>query len=90
MKAPDGKYHVGIRPEGLVPSEGGKLRASLRGVEVMGRDTSVIFECADMGVMRAIVSSGSAMGVSGGEVAFDLKREKVHLFDHDTEERVRY
>ncbi len=90
VKASDGEYYVGIRPEGLVPATDGKLRAALRGVEVMGRDTSVIFECEGMGAMRAIVSSEGALNISGGEVAFDVKPSKLYLFDKTTEDRVLY
>ena len=88
VKAPEGGYYVGIRPEGLVPALDGKLKASLRGVEVMGRDTSVIFECCGMGAKRAIVASDGEMNISGGEVAFDVKPSKLYLFDKITEERV--
>ena len=88
--AGDGEYYVGIRPEGFVPSESGKLRASLRGVEVMGRDTSVIFECEGFDTMRAIVPSDAPLNVSDGQIRFELKREKVFIFDKTTEERVAF
>jgi multiple sugar transport system ATP-binding protein len=87
-KAEDGEYYVGIRPEGFIPSADGKLCASLRGVEVMGRDTSVIFECSDTATKRAIVPSESELNVTGGTVRFDVKPAKLFLFDKNTEERV--
>ena len=89
-KVSSGEYYVGIRPEGFVPSSEGKLRASLRGVEVMGRDTSVIFECAGFNTMRAIVPSDASLNVSDGQIRFELKREKLFLFDKTTEERVNF
>ena len=86
----NGEYFVGIRPEGFVPAAHGALRARLSGVEVMGRDTSVIFECGDFGTMRAIVPSDADIVTSGGEIRFDIKREKLFLFDKTTEKRVLY
>ena len=86
--APDGDYYIGIRPEGFVPSADGRLRAALCGVEVMGRDTSVIFECGNAGAMRAIVPSDAPLNVSGGTVRFDVKENKLFLFDKTTEERI--
>ena len=87
--ASDGDYYIGIRPEGFVPSAEGKLHATLRGVEVMGRDTSVIFECAS-GAMRAIVPSEAPFNVSDGRICFDVKPSKLFLFDKTTEERVEF
>jgi multiple sugar transport system ATP-binding protein len=87
-KAADGEYYVGIRPEGFVPASDGKLTAKLRGVEVMGRDTNVIFEVGEGGVMRAIVPSDAPLNVTEGTIRFDVKPAKLFLFDKTTEERV--
>ena len=89
-KAPDGDYYIGIRPEGFVPSAEGALSASLLGVEVMGRDTSVIFECGGAGAMRAVVPSDAPLRISDGTVRFDVKQNKLFLFDKTTEERVAF
>ena len=86
--APAGEYYIGIRPEGFVPARDGALCASLRGVEVMGRDTSVIFEREGFDTMRAIIPSDASLDVAGGEIRFNIKREKLFLFDKTTEERV--
>ncbi len=87
-----GRVTVGIRPEGFVPDPEGAFHCGLLRVEVMGRDTSVVCvnEAAQSDTVRAIIASGS--GVREGEktVAFSLKREKVHLFDPETEERIRF
>lgn len=87
----DQEVTVGIRPEGFVIDETGPLRAGLKAVEVMGRDTSVVAEhpaCMNP-VIRTIVSSENAVGLSGTEVRFSLKSSKVHLFDVKTGERIR-
>ena len=88
-KAGNGEYCVGIRPEGFTPSKDGRLSAALRGVEVMGRDTSVIFETEGGCSMRAIVPSDAPINVTDGVVRFDVKPAKLFLFDKTTEERVR-
>lgn len=85
----DREVFVGIRPEGFVPSESGKMTLSLRGVEVMGRDTSVLFtEQGSTELYRAIVPSDFGIVARGGEIRFDLKPSKVFLFDRETEERI--
>ena len=87
---PDRDVWVGIRPEGFIPDAGGSLRCGLVGVEVMGRDTTVVAThpaCAADN-LRAIISADTGIGSSAGEVRFALKREKLFLFDKETEERV--
>ncbi|MBQ0041855.1 MAG: ABC transporter ATP-binding protein [Lachnospiraceae bacterium] len=88
--APDGKVHVGIRPEGFVPDENGLFKCNLKGIEVMGRDTSVISEHPAMtGVsVRAIISSDSKIANEGNVVSFSLKPGKVHLFEEISEKRI--
>lgn len=81
---------VGIRPEGFIPSENGKLHCHLDRVEVMGRDVSIVCQNdAALGAcVRAIVSAESAV-VASQTVCFDLKENKVLLFDPDTGARLR-
>ena len=49
----------------------------------MGRDSSVLMSHPQFegSAIRAIVTSGTAINNVGGEVAFRLKPEKVHIFD---------
>ena len=56
----------------------------------MGRDTSVVFthDGALSENLRAIVSSGKRPDKAEAKVAFRLDPLKVHLFDHETEERI--
>ena len=81
---------VGIRPEGFVPDVNGALNCTFKRVEVMGRDVSVLFsnEAAQSVTARAIVDSGYARGMGGSEVRFNLKPDKVFIFDRETERRI--
>ena len=87
--APDGDVVVAIRPEGFLP--GGKtLTCGVKRVEVMGRDTSLVCDHAAFTGehFRVIVDSDDARGV-GERVCFDLKENKVFLFDKETGARIR-
>ena len=86
----DQPVYIGIRPEGYIPQEAGPLGCRLIGVEVMGRDTSVVFS-HPAGVsenMRAILSSDYRINPGTDTVRFALKPNKVFLFRQDTEERL--
>lgn len=89
---PDGPVHAGVRPEGFVPAEEGALRCQLRGVEVMGRDVSVLaaHPAAQAPTVRAIVSADISRHISppAAGVRFTLLPHKVFLFDRDTEVRI--
>ena len=81
---------VGVRPEGFVPDADGPFRCSLRGVEVMGRDISVVSEnpAALSPAIRAVINSEHMSEIGSTEVRFSLLPNKVFLFDKDTEERI--
>ena len=83
---------VGIRPEAFRVRDDGPLRCALETVEVMGRDTTIVStHSALQGVsIRSVISAEYAEGVSGGEVRFYLKCAKVHLFDPESGERIRF
>ena len=86
----DQPVYIGIRPEGYIPQEAGPLGCRLIGVEVMGRDTSVVFS-HPAGVsenMRAILSSDYRINPGTDTARFALKPNKVFLFRQDTEERL--
>jgi len=93
---PDGRVYVGIRPEGFLLKEDGAFGCRLRGVEVMGRDISVVstHEASMNPAVRAIIGTENKVNVgaehTGGEVIvrFDLVPHKVFLFDKNTEARV--
>ena len=56
----------------------------------MGRDTSVVASHPDCEAVniRAIISSENLIDESKESVRFDLKPNKVYLFDIATEERI--
>ena len=88
----DQDLYVGIRPEGFLLQEDGPLRADLRGVEVMGRDISVISgHDALLGeTIRSIIGTDNKVNLENATVRFALKPHKVFLFDKKTEERVQF
>ena len=90
--ASDRRVYVAVRPEGYIPDEKGSLHNTLKGVEVMGRDISILSEnkAAQNPVIRSIVSADSknSIDVTAKTVSFKLKPHKVFLFDRDTEERI--
>ena len=87
--APEGPVTAAVRPEGFVLDEQGPLVCALNGVEVMGRDISVVCRHPDCenAVIRAIISAENTVP-AGGTVRFALKPRKVFLFDADTERRI--
>lgn len=87
---PDQEVTVGVRPEGFILKEDGALACKLGGVEVMGRDISVVFthQASDSQAIRAIVSAESQVNLASAQVRFDLKPGKVFVFNKETEERI--
>ena len=86
----DREVYVGIRPEGFILKENGVLGCGLNGVEVMGRDISVVstHEACEAAAIRAIISAENKVDFDAKTVRFDLKPDKVFLFSKDTEERI--
>jgi len=88
----DQRVWVGVRPEGFVPSDNGSLSCKLMGVEVMGRDVSVVCShpnCENVSI-RAIISAENAVDADAEQVSFELKPGKVFLFNHEDEKRIRF
>ena len=91
--AKDGPVWAGVRPEGFILDESGPFTCVLTGVEVMGRDISVVCaheKNAGAGAIRAIISAENRPKDGAKAVRFALKPYKVFLFDHETEERIRF
>ncbi|MBQ9765706.1 MAG: ABC transporter ATP-binding protein [Lachnospiraceae bacterium] len=88
----DKEVYVGIRPEGFVLNENGALRCRLNTVEVMGRDISVVSyndaSATDNQAIRSIISSENTVNLAAEYVRFDVKPNKVFVFDKNTEERI--
>lgn len=94
----DQDVYVGIRPEGfqLVPNDkeeldgkSGRFTVELKAIEVMGRDTSVVFGHSKAeGRLRAIVTADNKISPDAKSVKFNLNPKKVFVFDKETEERL--
>ena len=88
----DGNYTVGIRPEGFNPDPNGQLSCNLQRMEVMGRDVSLICNhplCQSEDI-RAIVDASIKVDLESSVIRFNLEAGKVHLFDAETGNRVRF
>lgn len=88
----DQEVTVGIRPEGFILKEDGALCCGLNRVEVMGRDISVVSEndaCEETAI-RSIISSESKVNLESPIVRFDIKPNKIYLFNKETEERIHF
>lgn len=91
--AEDEEVYAAVRPEGFIFREDGPFRCSLRNIEVMGRDTSLVFNhSSDPGTdIRAIVSVEDRQRVeqvNGHIVSFGFKPYKTFLFGKDDEQRI--
>jgi multiple sugar transport system ATP-binding protein len=88
----DGHVEVAVRPEGFVPCEDGPLECSLKRVEVMGRDISVVCDHpAFTGEsFRAIVDGDDLPKLTGTTVRFALKPNKVFAFREYSGERIQF
>ena len=86
----DQPVYIGIRPEGFVVDPNGPLTCNLSGVDVMGRDVSLVttHQSSLNPVVRSIVDADAAKNASGITVSYSLKSHKVFLFNKETEERV--
>ncbi len=86
----DKPVFVGIRPEGFIPDDNGVMSCKLLGVEVMGRDVSVVSSNEAMlsPSVRAIIDADFKVNAAAETVKFNLKPHKVFLFDHETEQRI--
>lgn len=87
---PSQPVHVGIRPEGFIPG-GHSMHLRFKALEIMGRDMSIVSESAHSKapVVRAIVSSSSDASPKDGIISFDIRPDKLYVFEKETEERIR-
>ncbi len=82
---------VGIRPEGFRLSKTGSLVCNLKGVEVMGRDISVVstHPHCESGNIRSIIGAENAVDTGSATVRFDLNPKKVFVFHAESGSRLR-
>ena len=66
------------------------LSCRLSGVEVMGRDISVVavHEASEGPSVRAVISAEQAVDSGSSEVQFRIRPDKLFLFDRETEKRI--
>lgn len=84
----DGSVTVGIRPEGFIVSKNGALKATVKSIEVLGRDISLLVEHKESQRVSSKVIIDADTKVSTGPIRFDIKANKCFVFDAETEERV--
>ncbi len=86
----DQEVYVGVRPEGFILSESGRLSCKVSGIDVMGRDISIVStnESSLNPVVRSIISADDIKHFSGEVAKFDLKQHKIFLFNKETEARI--
>ncbi len=87
---PDQPVWVAVRPEGFVMKEDGALSCKLKGVEVMGRDISVLstHSACENTVIRTIISAENKVDVTKDTVRFDVKSARTYVFHKETGERL--
>ncbi len=83
---------IAIRPEGFTLSDKGTLTCNLSGVEVMGRDISIVSTHSNSQntTIRSIINAENNLNITGTTVCFHLKPNKVFLFNKDTEQRINF
>ena len=86
----DRDVFVGVRPEGFVVDPNGALTCNVNGIEVMGRDVSIVSTNGNSvnPVIRSIINSDEAISADATTVNYSLKSHKVFVFDKETEERL--
>ncbi len=86
----DREVYVGIRPEGFIPDANGALCCDVVGVDVMGRDVSIVstHTSALLPTVRSIINADDRPADGAKTVHYNLKPHKVFIFDHETEERL--
>ena len=86
----DRSVTAAIRPEGFTLSETGALSCDLSRVEVMGRDISVVstHPKSQNVTIRSIISAENAVNTASQKVRFDLKPNKVFLFQKESGARI--
>ncbi len=84
------EVYIGIRPEGFLLDADGPLHCNVKGIDVMGRDVSIVSEnpAALVPAIRSIINSDATLPSPGTMAAYALKPHKVFVFDKETEERL--
>ena len=88
----DRDVYVGVRPEGFIPDANGPLHCEIVGVDVMGRDVSIVSTnpAALVPTVRSIIDADDRPADDVRTVSYSLKAHKVFVFDKETEARLRF
>ena len=85
----DKKVIIGIRPEGFIPScDDNKLTITVNQIITQGRDKSLVGTHHDFIGEQIKVIIDSDVPVSVGDVSLSIRKNKMFLFDHESEERI--
>lgn len=86
----DQEVYVGIRPEGFIIDDNGPLKCHIKGIDVMGRDITIVssHEDAVSEEIRSIVGSDSGVTADQESVTYSIKPHKAYIFSKETEERI--
>lgn len=88
----DQEVFVAVRPEGFIlDQENGVLTLHNEHIEVMGRDKSIVstHACSQKPTVRSIIDSDVVIPTETKEFKFNLKPNKVFLFNKDSEMRLK-
>ena len=86
----DQEVYVGIRPEGFILDDNGVLTCDFVDVETMGGAVSIVTKHANSTKpsIRSTVSGEVRITEGTEKIKFNIKPNKIHVFNKDTEERV--
>lgn len=89
-KLADQNVYVGIRPEGFIYDEKGVLSLNVDHVEVMGRDKTVVSQhpSSTKPTVRSILDSDVKLPENAKVYKFNIKPNKLFLFNAESEERI--
>ncbi|MCR5564749.1 MAG: ABC transporter ATP-binding protein [Gammaproteobacteria bacterium] len=87
----DQEVWIGIRPEGFILDSKGTMNCEVQNVEVMGRDVSIVskHEGSVNPTIRSIIDADFISKLKGTEAKFTIKKNKIFIFNKETEERIR-
>lgn len=77
---------IGLRPENISISPDGTLPARIDVIESLGDETHIILESS--GERIIIKAPGMVQAKMDDDVMLHIERERIHLFDPETEERI--
>ncbi len=86
----DREVYIGIRPEGFEVDDNGPMTCEVTGVDVMGRDVSIVSRhpAALVPAIRSIINADYTLAPGTKTVHYTLKPHKVFIFDKETEKRI--